>query len=137
VSVADPPESQLKGLRVLIVDDAAEILDAVGGLLRAEGVEVVAAARGSAALDALREIAFDVVLMDLGLPDIPGEVLIREVLAVTSPRPRVVAITGFPETRQESAKAAGADVVLVKPFDWRELRTHLTGSDRTPGTAAA
>lgn len=131
------PETPLKGLRVLVVDDAMEILDALGELLRAEGAEVVAAARGRVALAAVGGIAFDVVLMDLGLPDIPGEILIREVLAVMAPRPRVVVMTGFPEPRQASAKAAGADVVVVKPFDWRALRAHLMGSDRPSGAAAA
>jgi len=60
------------GGRVLVVDDEANILSTLGPLLRSHGYEVSTAANGRAALDAVRGSAPDLVVLDLGLPDIDG-----------------------------------------------------------------
>jgi two-component system, chemotaxis family, CheB/CheR fusion protein len=112
---------RLQGKRILLVEDAPDIREAFGLLLRSEGAEVVAAATGREALASTAKGPFNVVLTDLGLPDIPGEVLIRLVLAGTSPRPRVVVVTGYGEPDLSRARAAGADVVFTKPIEWAVL----------------
>lgn len=61
------------------------------------------------------------VLTDLGLPDIPGDILIRLILSVASPRPRVVVVTGFDEPELSRAWASGADAVFTKPIEWTVL----------------
>lgn len=112
---------RLQGKRILLVEDAPDIREAFRLLLRSEGAEVVAAATGREALASAEKGPFNVVLTDLGLPDIPGEVLIRQVLAASSPRPRVVVVTGFGEPNLSRARAAGADVVFTKPIEWAVL----------------
>jgi two-component system CheB/CheR fusion protein len=112
---------RLQGKRILLVEDAPDIREAFGLLLRSEGAEVVAAATGREALASTTKGPFNVVLTDLGLPDIPGEVLIRLVLAAASPRPRVVVVTGYGEPDLSRARAAGADVVFTKPIEWAVL----------------
>ncbi len=115
----------LRDKHILIVEDAPDSREAFASLLRAEGAEVVATGTGREALEQVARIPFEVVLTDLGLPDIPGDILIREVLAFTSRRPRIVVMTGYGEPYQSRARAAGADAVLTKPLDWRNLVREL------------
>lgn len=126
----------LEGTRILLVEDAPDIRDAFDVLLRAEGAEVTAVSNGRAALDAVRQRSFDVVLTDLGLPDVPGDVLIREVLATAGSRPRVVVVTGYDEPYSSRARQAGANVVLTKPIEWTVLLRELQVS-RKPTAAVA
>lgn len=118
-------------LKILHVEDAADIRDAFGVLLRAQGAEVVATGSGREAVELARQGTFDVLLTDIGLPDIPGDLLIREVLAITPARPRVIVLTGYGEPYASRARQAGADVVLAKPVDWPRLMDAL-GLASTP-----
>jgi CheY-like chemotaxis protein len=125
----------LTGLTVLLVEDAADTRDVLERLLKADGAEVLAtgSAREAVELAAVHEI--DVLLTDLGLPDIPGEALIRKVVADARRRPRVVAITGYGEPFASRARAAGAHTVLTKPIGWSDLVPHLTASEPDPVAA--
>ena len=67
-------------MRILVVEDAADIREVFTVLLRAEGAQVVAAANGREATEAATHQHFDVILSDLGLPDVPGDVLIKQLL---------------------------------------------------------
>jgi CheY-like chemotaxis protein len=115
----------LRAKLILIVEDAPDSREAFAHLLRSEGAEVVTTGTGREALDQVAHTPFEVVLTDLGLPDIPGEILIREVLAFTSPRPRIVVMTGYGEPYLTRARAAGADAVLTKPLEWSSLLREL------------
>lgn len=117
--------SRLKGLRVLIVEDCPITRAALATLLEADGAEVVAVGSGRAALHEAERAPFDVVLTDLGLPDVPGDLVTRAVLEGAIVRPRVVAMTGFGEPHITRARDAGADAVLAKPFDWVVLKALL------------
>src|SRR5438034_9931245 len=68
----------LRGVRTLVIEDAQDIREVFTLLLRAEGADVASAANRRDATDLFAAQRFDVVLSDLGLPDIPGDVLIRE-----------------------------------------------------------
>src|SRR2546422_1990517 len=72
---------------------------------------------------------FDVVLSDLGLPDIPGDVLIRELRARSGRATRVVVVTGYGEPFQARARQAGADVVFTKPVEWSRILEYLEHPD--------
>ena len=111
----------LSGLRILVVEDAADIREVFTVLLRAEGAHVVPAANGREALEAAAHQTFDVVLSDLGLPDVPGDVLIRQMLATTRNRIRVIVITGYGEPYLTRARQAGAEVVFIKPVEWTRV----------------
>jgi len=119
---------ELAAGRILLVEDADDIRDAFGVLLRAEGADVATAATGREAVELAGRKAFDVLLTDLGLPDIPGDILIREVLATAPVRPHVVVVTGYGEPYASRAREAGADVVLTKPIEWTLLLQQLRKS---------
>jgi two-component system CheB/CheR fusion protein len=123
----------LKGLRILVGEDAIDIRDVFVVLLRAEGADVVATGSGREASEIASERQFDVVLSDLGLPDIPGDVLIRQIVAASKGRPRVIVVTGYGEPYVSRARQAGADVVFTKPVEW----TRILESIRRPGLAAS
>lgn len=125
-------------MRVLLVEDSADIREALALLLLSEGIDVVATGLGLAALELAPRVCADVVLTDLGLPDIPGHALIHHLLRSSEHRPRVIAITGFGEPYITQAREAGADMVLTKPLAWDTLLDHLRPADqsRRRGTAA-
>jgi two-component system CheB/CheR fusion protein len=112
----------LRGLRILVVEDADDIRDVYARLFEIEGADVVAVSSGREALSKASERDFDVVVTDLGLPDIPGDEMIRLIRA-TAGRPLwIVAITGYGEPHIGRAWQAGADVVFTKPVGWSLLR---------------
>ncbi len=115
----------LGGTKVLLVEDAKDIRDVFTLLLEAEGAEVAATGHGREAAELSAQGDFDVLLTDLGLPDIPGDVVIRHVLATARRRPWVVVVTGYEEPFVSRARAAGADVVLTKPITWSALLDRL------------
>jgi two-component system CheB/CheR fusion protein len=121
---------RLKDKRILLVEDATDIREAFSLLLRSEGAQVVPAATGREALDYAGRGRFDVILTDIGLPDIPGDIVIRQVLSATAPRPRVVVVTGYGEPHLSRARSAGADAVLTKPIEWSVLLRALGPSPR-------
>src|SRR5919201_703925 len=102
----------LQGSRILVIEDAPDIREVFTLLLRAEGAHVEAAANGRDALELGVHGDFDVVLSDLGLPDIPGDVLIRQLLAQSCGRTRVLVVTGYGEPYISRARQAGAHVVF-------------------------
>lgn len=122
----------LRGVRILLVEDADDVREAMRLLLGGEGAEVAAAATAEAAAARAAREVFDVLLTDLGLPDISGETLIGQVLATSPARPRIVVVTGCGEPHATRARAAGADVVLTKPVDWARLLAELR---RVPAAA--
>ena len=115
----------LSGLRILVVEDAADIREVFTILLRAEGAHVVPAANGRQALEAAAHQTFDVILSDLGLPDVQGDVLIRQMLATARNQARVVVITGYGEPYLTRARQAGAEAVFIKPVEWTHVLDYL------------
>lgn len=118
------PRRPLGDMRVLLVEDSADIREVFAMLLREEGAQVVATESGREAARLVRSEAFDVLLTDLGLPDLPGEMVVRQA-AAARPRPRIVVLTGFGEPFVSHARDAGADLVLVKPVPWASLVAQL------------
>ena len=127
------PAVGLSGLRILVVEDAADIREVFTVLLRAEGADVVPAANGREALEAAAQRHFDVILSDLGLPDMPGDALVRQLVAATRNRARVIVITGYGEPYLTRARQAGAEVVFTKPVEWTRILDYL----HRPGLAAS
>ena len=87
------------------------------------------AANGREATELVAQQRFDVVLSDLGLPDIPGDVLIRELRARSGRATRVMVVTGYGEPFLTRARQAGADVVFTKPVEWSRILEYLERSD--------
>jgi two-component system, chemotaxis family, CheB/CheR fusion protein len=119
----------LEGVSVLVVEDSRNAREALTHLLRADGAMVVATDLGREALELARHTDFAVLFADLGLPDIPGDIVIRQILATSTQRPCVIAMTGYGEPHVTRAREAGADLVLRKPFGWEHLRAGLGSPD--------
>ena len=115
--------------RVLVVDDNADAADGLAMLLRAHGLDVHVAYRGADALSIASATRPDLVLLDLGLPDMAGEDVARRLRQSEWARAtRLIAITGWgQEADRERTRAAGFDVHLVKPVDPDELIGALDG----------
>ncbi len=123
-------ERVLQTVKILLVEDSDDIRDAFTGLLRAEGAYVVAVETGGAAIAAALREDFNILLTDYGLPDIPGDFMIRQVLAIARRRPRAIVITGYGEPYAGWARQAGAELVLTKPVEWVDLLQHLRPDPR-------
>jgi two-component system, chemotaxis family, CheB/CheR fusion protein len=120
-------------MRILLVEDAPDIREVFTVLLRIEGAEVTSTGSGHEAAEIASHRDFDVVLSDLGLPDVPGDVLIRQILATARRRTRVIVVTGYGEPYLTRARQAGAEVVFTKPVEWPRVLEALA----RPGLAAS
>jgi PAS domain S-box-containing protein len=118
--------------RVLVVDDNADAARTLDALLRSLGHETSVAYGGAQALSMAIEFHPDIVLLDIGMPDVDGYEVARRLRKLENQPPfRIVAITGWgQEPDRQKAKEAGFDVHLVKPVDARELTQILTMGSR-------
>ena len=106
--------------RVLVVDDCPQARQSVRRALESAGFEVEERAGGEAALEAVVPVPPDLMLLDLGLPDVSGfEVLAR--LRRSSALPVIVLSGRAEENDRVLAFELGADDYVVKPFLAREL----------------
>ena len=110
--------------RILLVDDEPNILAAIVPLLKSRGFDVVTAMTGRAALEAVEREAPDVIILDLGLPDIDGVVVCSEIRADHS-TPIVVLSARGAEHDKVRALDAGADDYVTKPFGTEELLARI------------
>lgn len=113
--------TELRGLRVLVVDDEDDARDLSMAILRRARADVRAASGAAAALDELRNGDFDVVVSDLEMPGTDGFAFVRAVRGA-HPRLGVIAVSGY-ATRDDSdrALAAGFDGHLPKPCRAEDL----------------
>ena len=105
---------------VLVVDDEPKIRDLVRSYLEREGYQVFDTDSGNAALDIVQRVQPDLVILDLGLPDVSGEEVIR-VLRGASDVPVVMLTARASEGDRVGGLHLGADDYVTKPFSPREL----------------
>ncbi|MCC7010504.1 MAG: response regulator transcription factor [Acidobacteria bacterium] len=110
--------------RILLVDDEVAIQRAVGPLLRTRGYDVDIAASGGEALRMIADEMPDLIVLDLGLPDIQGTEVCRRVRA-TSQVPIVVLSARGSEADKVHALDLGADDYVSKPFGPEELLARI------------
>ena len=124
--------------RVLIVDDEPQLVRALGINLRARGYEVSSAADGGSGLALAAKSPPDLVVLDLGLPDIEGVDVVRGLRAWSS-APIIVLSARHEETAKIAALDAGADDYVTKPFAMGELLARLRAALRraAPGEDTA
>lgn len=112
-----------EGRSALVVDDVADVTEMLAVVLSHAGYSVVTAASAPAALKAARERQFDVVISDIGMPEMNGYQLAREMRTLpgyeTVP---MVAVTGYSmfDDKERSTKA-GFNAHMTKPIDPRAL----------------
>ncbi|RYJ02103.1 MAG: response regulator [Actinomycetales bacterium] len=117
---------------VLVVDDDAAIRRTLGITLRARGYDVEPVADGRSALQSLAEQEPDVVVLDLGLPDLDGIEVLRRIRA-TSSVPVVVLSARQESDDKVEALDLGADDYVTKPFGMEELLARLRAAMRRAG----
>jgi len=114
--------------RILLVDDNQDALDTLSALLAALGTTVATASSGREALARLDEVQPDTVLLDIGMPDMDGYEVARQIRA--NPHHAgalLIALTGWGQDQDFAlSSAAGFDHHLVKPLDLAHLRAILT-----------
>jgi two-component system KDP operon response regulator KdpE len=114
---------------VLIVEDEPALLRALRINLRARGYDVATATTGAEGLAVARRHPPDVVLLDLGLPDIDGGEVIRDLRSWS--RAPVIVLSGRAGSGDKiGALDAGADDYVTKPFDMEELLARLRAALR-------
>jgi len=123
------PESEVlrsepQGRRTaLVVDDVADVTEMLAVVLSHAGYSVVTAASAPAALKAARERHFDVIISDIGMPEMNGYQLAREVRLLPGYESvPMVAVTGYSMfDDQERSTKAGFNAHMTKPIDPRAL----------------
>ena len=130
----EEPPADSSPRRILLVEDDAVNREMTTRLLERMGHEVRTAGDGAAALDALRERAYDVVLMDIQMPGMDGLEATRRLRSEQVPggQPRVIALTAsVMEDDRERCREAGMDAFVSKPVQQDDLAEVLSDSPRT------
>jgi DNA-binding response OmpR family regulator len=113
--------------RILLVEDNAMMAAVFKAALNGAGLEVRHVDRGRPAVDLASSWAPDIVLLDVGLPDLDGFTVCQAIRALDAgERPTIVMLTARQDLDSKlQGFAAGADDYLLKPIDPRELRTRI------------
>ena len=120
--------------RVLVVDDEPSILRAMRINLTARDYDVITASDGAEGLSAVARFRPDVIILDLGLPDLDGTEVIHGVRGWTS-IPIIVLSAWGEEAKKVAALDAGADDYVTKPFGMDELLARLRAAVRRAAPA--
>lgn len=124
------PAGSVKRKRILIVDDDDDAREILGELLGALGHDTLQASSGSEAVEQAERAPLDIVLIDLGLPDVDGFEVARRIRnTVANSGARLVALTGYSdEESRRTAAAAGFDEFVVKPAQGNTLEALVSRS---------
>ncbi|MBD2629183.1 GAF domain-containing protein [Anabaena variabilis FACHB-164] len=115
------PSCNLNGVQVLVVDDDTDTRDLVAFLLEQAGAKVIAAASGGEAFAALAQSQPDVILSDIGMPDMDGYMLLRQIRALPPEQggqiPAIAFTAYAAEFDQQQALSAGFQKHIPKPVE--------------------
>ena len=116
------PPTERVGRRVLVIEDNSDGREMLVTMLRLSGHEVWEAATGVDGLERAVQYRPAVVLLDIGLPDIDGYAVGRELRQRLGASVRLVAVTGYGQPRDRArSEDAGFDAHVLKPVDPAEL----------------
>jgi two-component system CheB/CheR fusion protein len=120
-------------LRILVTEDNDDARLMMQSMLALDGHEVETARDGAETLARLASFKPDVVLMDIGLPDMDGYEIARRIAeAYMRDKPKLIALTGYGQADDERrAYDAGFDLHLTKPVEPEELRAVLVALIRS------
>jgi two-component system KDP operon response regulator KdpE len=117
-------------LRILVVDDEPAILRFLRPSLATQGYIVSEAHDGRSALEAIRRKSADLVVLDLGLPDMDGLDIIRTLRAKGETLPIIILSSRSNEGAKVQALDLGADDYVTKPFGIDELLARIRAAQR-------
>ncbi|MFP5390778.1 MAG: ATP-binding protein, partial [Gammaproteobacteria bacterium] len=128
-------EAAERSLRLLVVDDNRDAADLLAMLLQVDGHDAVAAYSGQAALEISARASFDALMLDIGMPDMDGYTLARQLRAAGVPG-TLVAVTGYGQEQDKArTREAGFAAHLVKPIDPQALAQLLEQLQRDANAA--
>jgi signal transduction histidine kinase len=127
---ARPTTTSKKSLRAVVCDDAADLRELVADLLRLRGHDVTVVEDGPSAVRTIVADRPDVALIDIGLPDMDGYEVARQIRReLTDYKPRLIAMTGYGQASDRaSAFEAGFDAHITKPASADKILRALYGS---------
>ena len=106
-------EAPFASQRILIVDDDKDVARLFGRILEDAGYLVSNTLSGKEGLRAIREEAFELVILDLAIPDVDGFEILRAIRN-QAPKPKIIAVSGVMHGMLQAAKTCGADLALDK-----------------------
>ncbi|TAN07079.1 MAG: response regulator transcription factor [Rhizobiaceae bacterium] len=122
-------------MRLLIIEDHRAMRDMIANYFRDRGFAADAVGRGEDALAAAATVAYDAVIIDLGLPDMDGMEVLRRLRSEVGIDVPALIVTARDSVRDRiSGLDAGADDYVLKPFDITELEARLRAVLRRPGS---
>jgi CheY-like chemotaxis protein/anti-sigma regulatory factor (Ser/Thr protein kinase) len=122
--VDDLPLPKLDGIRILVVDDEPDVRDLLKRLLEEQEARVEVCDSAHTALEALKHTRPDVIVSDVGMPQVDGYQFMRSLRASEAPGDRIPALALTAFARAEDRKRsllAGYQAHIAKPFDLGEL----------------
>jgi DNA-binding response OmpR family regulator len=120
-------------MNVLIVEDDPQVASLIHRLIKKWGHAAAIAATGLEALDRLREGGFDLILLDIFLPDMDGDELLPRINAVWSGKGIVVMTGSDSQDLEENLRRQGVIFFMVKPVNIPELEAIVQHIAGTPG----
>lgn len=125
MSIGEGPSFDVSGRRVLIVEDEESVAAGLVALLDVEGFTTHHVARGTEALAAVHSFRPDVIILDIGLPDISGIEVYRRLKEAGAVLPTVFSTGHGDEDALKSVVEQGKVAFLLKPYDFERLRTAM------------
>jgi CheY-like chemotaxis protein len=121
--------SSLAGIRALVVDDEPDNLDLIDFILKQEGAIVTTVTSGTEALEIVSKNPPDILISDIGMPEMDGYELLQQIRALSSQQDKpvkAIALSAFAQQEdQEKAIAVGFQVYLSKPVNLTDLVTAI------------
>jgi PAS domain S-box-containing protein len=121
------PALSLAGLKIIVVDDSADSLEFIAFLLQKEGADVLTVSNAQKALQTIAEGQFDVLVSDIGMPEMDGYELIHQVRTLSQGNQIVaLALTAFAQTEDRvRVLQAGYQAHITKPIEPTEFMATL------------
>jgi CheY-like chemotaxis protein len=135
-AVPEPRAVQLRPLKILLVDDHAEVRNTTAAVLEDSGHDVLEAASGGEAIEALKERTcdFDILITDYAMPHLSGTEFLREARLLCPDVPALL-ITGYAQAEMIGDRPEGVEI-LLKPFTPNALEAAMArvcGSEALAG----
>ena len=121
-------------MQVLLIEDDLTLAEALTQTLKREGFAVNPLAQGRLAIEAVKTELPDIVILDLGLPDIDGTEVLREIRKLSADLPVLVLTARTSLEDKVKGLDLGADDYLAKPFEVAELMARLRVFERRAST---
>lgn len=119
----------MSALHILVVDDEPSLIDVLQPVLETAGYRITVAPDGRSAVAAIEAFEFDLLLLDLGLPDIDGKSLLQRI-RLDQDVPIIVVSARHQEAEKIAALDEGADDYVNKPFEIGELMARIRAAVR-------